>query len=277
MVSDGRWFLGPLGDLRELVCPEPDMTLNQVSYGGTFQGLSGARSRDFTGTKAEYEFELKWLDQVEYDWLNALDTRMVPGPLYLIDPFKKNRMSIQGCKMTRPLVQYPQMQYKLSADRPAELTLPIQSLNITSWASYADVINIQFDRGYVIPVNPLEWLTFSVYMKASAAATGRLYVDYLDRYGAVVSSYYETKSVVTGWQRNSMTRQMPSTAYAIRFYWQTALPRTELYFCAPQVESGTTVSEWEMGGGANTVIVESLETSSHIFPTRNTNLKLLEA
>ena len=60
------WYLGPLGDLRPLVCPEPDLSATQVRYGGLHQGLSGARTLDVTGHKAEYEFNTTGDDVTEF-------------------------------------------------------------------------------------------------------------------------------------------------------------------------------------------------------------------
>src|SRR5690606_40132859 len=72
---DRTWYLGPLGKLRGLVCPERGMSDTSTRYGGIHQGLTGARTMDITGHRREYEFEFVYMDKQDFAWLNALDRK----------------------------------------------------------------------------------------------------------------------------------------------------------------------------------------------------------
>src|SRR5690606_39453918 len=54
---------------------------------------------DVTGHRDEYELEFRFLDRDEFEWVELLHTRMVPGPHLMINPLKKNRLSWQASKL----------------------------------------------------------------------------------------------------------------------------------------------------------------------------------
>src|SRR5690606_23969820 len=99
---DKTWYLGPLGKLRGVVGPDAGTTATSTRYGGVHQGLTGARTMDITGHRREVEFQFTYLEKAEFEWLNALHARMVPGPLYLLDPRYRNRLSPQATSLRSP-------------------------------------------------------------------------------------------------------------------------------------------------------------------------------
>lgn len=281
MSSEATWYLGPLGDLRELVCPETDIEINPVRYGGIHQGLSGARTMDITGYRSEYTLEFKYLDQSEFLWLEALHARLVPGPFYLIDPLKKNRLTLQSSRLG--LTEYNNNGVDISApftrsrDWPTDLAVPGRSLVLASWGSSTTVT---FDQSKLVPLMSGEVLTASIYMKAAAVYSSvNLRISWYDADKNFLSNTDYPVSVGTSWARYWYTyNEKPSNAVAAKFSITLGTASTSVYLSAPQAEVGVNFpSSWDLGGAANQVLMDQIPTTSHRYPLRDASLTLLEA
>lgn len=299
-MNNATWYLGPLGDLRALPCPEPDITDTTVRYGGIHQGLSGARTVDVTGYRTEYGFEFEYLEPEEFRWLRAMHTRMVPGPYRLIDPRYKNRLSPQSTAMwqvaaTPDAVIPPGLGFFASSvvhrewvhDAPTEVPEAIRSLRISNYPTFPNALYFgRFDFGYGVPVHDGETITYSIYVR-SAAEDGedqpfQMVLDYYNRdLVQVGGTGWQERVATPEWQRFTLTATMPTGIVAVvpalgfgTFSGETTHP---LHFAAPQLEAGDTATEWDLGGGSKTVHIASLETSSPRFPLTNCTLTLLEA
>ena len=299
-MNNTTWYLGPLGDLRALPCPEPGITDTTVRYGGIHQGLSGARTVDVTGYRTEYGFEFEYLEPEEFRWLRALHTRMVPGPYRLIDPRYRNRLSPQSTALwqvatTSDATIPPDLGFFASTvvhqewvhDAPAEVVEAVRSLRISNYTTSPDMLYFgRFDFGYGVPVHDGETITYSIYARSAAEDDEeqpfQMILDYFDRdLDHVGVSEWQERTATPEWQRFTLTVTVPTGTAAVvpalAFGSPTGETTHPLHFAAPQLEAGDTATEWDIGGGAKTVHISSLETSSPRFPLTNCSLTLLEA
>lgn len=276
----GEWYIGPPGDLKELECPEIGLVVTPVRYGGVHQALSGARTMDVTGTKQDISLSFTYLEEADYRWLEALQTRHIPGPHRLISPLKKNRLTVQaastnGTSSIRPGVKLSAGDWDWVNDWPTAAGYGMRAL---AWSGRTASSTAKFDSVQGTTIFPLEQFTGSVYIKGdSSIASGSLTVDYYDRYGVFLSSATpETASITTSWARYTITRTAPTNA-ATAVLGVTATATTTMRLAAAQFEAGGSVSAWDQGGGAPMVLVDQLPSTSPRFPIMNCTVTLLEA
>lgn len=276
----GEWYIGPAGDLRALVCPEINLAVSDVRYGGVHQAISGARIMDVTGTKQDISLAFTFLDETDYRWLQALQTRHIPGPHRLINPLRKNRLTVQAASINPTASNRPGV--KLSAgtwdwvnDWPTAAGFGMRAMR---WSGRTASSTLKFDAVQGTTIFPLEQITGSVYIKGdSAIASGSLTIDYYDRYGVFLSSATpEAASVTTSWARYTITRTAPTNA-ATAVLGVTATATTTMRLAAAQLEPGSSASAWDQGGGAPLVLVDQLPSTSPRFPLMNCSVTLLEA
>lgn len=281
-MQTATWYLGPLGNMRPLIVPEPDIEINETRYGGVHQGLSGARTMDITGYRADYSFEFRSLDRDEYVWYEALHTRLVPGPFYLINPLKLNRLTQQssrlqltehntsGLSFTSP--------YTVSRDWPSDIPIPGRSLVLQDWVGTTETIT--FDPTKHVPLMDDETLTASVYLKSDDEYQGvKIRISWFTEDKIFIENQEITVDLGPEWRRYWFTyHEAPVDARAALFSVVLQAADTAVYVAAPQLEAGVTwPSPWELGGGAPVVLLDQLPATSHRFPLRDVTLTLMEA
>lgn len=275
----GEWYIGPAGDLRQLVCPEINLAVSDVRYGGVHQAISGARIMDVTGTKQDISLAFTFLDETDYRWLQALQTRHIPGPHRLINPLRKNRLTVQAASANptasnRPGVKLSAGSWAWVNDWPTAAGYGMRSVE---WSGRTASSTLKFDSVQGTALFPLEQFTGSVYIKGSSSISANLTVDYYDRYGVFLSSATpEAASVTTSWARYTITRTAPTNA-ATAVLGVTATATTTMRLAAAQFEPGSSASAWDQGGGAPLVLVDQLPSTSPRFPLMNCSVTLLEA
>lgn len=275
----GEWYIGPPGDLKQLVCPEINLSVTDVRYGGVHQAISGARIMDVTGVKQDIALTFNFLDESDYRWLQALQTRHIPGPHRLISPLRKNRLTVQAASVNptasiRPGVKISAGAWAWVNDWPTAAGYGVRSIE---WSSRTASSTLKLDSVQGVPLFPLEQFTGSIYIKGSSSISASLTVDYYDRYGVFLSSATpESASVTTSWARYTITRTAPTNA-ATAVLGVTAVATTTMRVAAAQLESGSSVSAWDQGGGAPMVLVDQLPSVSPRFPLMNATVTLLEA
>lgn len=275
----GEWYLGPAGDLRALVCPERDVNVSEVRYGGVHQGLSGARTVDVTGVKFQVDFNFSYLTQADYLWLEALHLRHIPGPLYMINPLKKNLLTKES-SMCRSA--YARLNGIYSADYNNawqwENSFPSGPPGVRSVkriAVPASTVTLRFDDGYKTPVTVGTTYDFSAYMKSDSAKTVGFGIAWYDKNHAFLSQASSNKSVTTSWARYDYSATAPASAALAVPYW-TSTTNVSFTSTAAQFEVGSSPTSWEFGGGAMCVVVDQMPATSPRFPMRNASLTLLE-
>lgn len=276
MVS---WYLGPLGNLRELDTPEVSMAISDVRYGGVHQALSGARTMDTTGVKQDLSLTFRLLEEDDYRWLQALHSRHIPGPHRLINPLRKNRMSeyaasCNAVSSSRPGLRFSGGDWEWQNDWPSAAGYGTRSLR---WVARTASTIAAWDPDMHNPIFPLEEITGSVYVKGDSATAALLRLDYYDKDNVFLSSSTtEAAAVTTSWVRFSITRTAPVSACAARLVL-SAVATTTMNLAAAQLESGATATVWDQGGGAPAVLVDQLPSSSPRYPLMDCTITLLEA
>jgi hypothetical protein len=275
------WFLGPAGDMRSLICPEVDLDMSVERYGGVFQGLSGARSMTTTGLKQKFDLGIKYLDQDEYKWLEALHFRTFPGPYRLLNPFKKNLLS-PNASLVKTLGDNLTVQFTMGVSTPVvdwPSAAGAYANTATKWTNRSSGTGVfRLDNRFRVPVTAGSPWVASVYMKGSVALSGSWVIDWHDSTGAQISgSTTQVVSITTAWQRFSVTGTAPAGAVTAKPAFLTSATSPDVYFAAGQFEAGSTATSWELGGGAPVVLLDQLPTTSPRFPLRNVTLSLLEA
>lgn len=274
------WYLGPPGDLRPLPVPDKDVRMDLVRYGGVHQALSGARTMDVTGHRSEYEFAWSYLDLDEAAWLEALHLGMVPGPLWLLNPLRRNRLSAQASAVqpteAGSLGVDVDGLWEWAPDGPPGTTMAGRSLR---WTSYPVGAVLSFDPGAGTPVVPGEMITVSVYLRSDSPGPVELRVVYYDRDDVPQRQVVSDRPLSATWRRESLDSITPVPEGIVTARLQIAAPPTQAAFqiAGVQLESGAASTAWQVGGGAARVLVDQLTTSSPRYGYLDCSLTLLEA
>lgn len=273
------WYLGPPGNLRALVAPERDVQIKTVRYGGVHQGLSGSRTFDMLGMKTEVSMSFTLLEESDFQWLQALYSRHIPGPHRLISPLRKNRLSAQAASvnalpMVRQAIGLTSGSWEYVNSWPTAAGYGIRSLG---WQDdRVSGASLQFDPGTLTAIHPVETVTASVFLRGASAISMTMVIDWYDAYGvALSSSTTESASVTTSWQRFSMARTAPTGAALCRFSISSTAT-THVDVAAPQIEAGV-LTAWDQGGGDLLVLIDQMPSSSPRFPLMDCSIVLLEA
>lgn len=273
------WYLGPLGDLRALVCPEIDIDMTVERYGGSFQSLSGARRSDLTGLRQKFDFNFTYLDQDEFKWYEALYQRLIPGPFRLINPLKKNRLTPESSSGrwgggTAQGLTLTSGQATMVWDWPTAAGT-IGGVT-TKWSGRVANAVFRADYGKFTTMLPLETVTASVYLKATANLNYNLIIDWYDRLNHTTSSSIIVAAVTTSWQMFSVTATAPAGTMKAIFAGYSSNTAADVFLGPMQFEAGATATAWELGGGSPVVSVDQLPVTSPRFPYRNISMTLLE-
>lgn len=92
---DTQFYVGPLGDMLPLPGVESGVDTPLAVIGGTHTSLTGAYTRDVFGYKRSWTWTYPMLTDRQARHIEALQRNLVPGPLYLIDPRRRNRLPEQ--------------------------------------------------------------------------------------------------------------------------------------------------------------------------------------
>lgn len=276
MVS---WYLGPLGNLRELDTPEVGLTVMDVRYGGVHQALSGARTMDTTGVKQDLSLTFTYLTEADHRWLQALHSRHIPGPHRIINPLRRNRMSeyaasCNAISSSRPGLRFSGGDWEWVSDWPSAAGYGSRSLR---WTGRTASTIAAWDPDMHNPIFPLEQITGSVYVKGDIAISALLRFDYYDKDNVFLSSSTtEATAVTTSWARYTITRTAPVNACAARMVL-SAVATTSMNLAAAQLESGASATDWDLGGGAPAVLIDQMPATSPRYPLMDATITLLEA
>lgn len=282
-LQEKTWYFGWLGEMRPLLTPEVGLTNTDERYGGVHQALSGARTVDVTGLRRTYELDWNYLTDDEVAWLYAFYRKMIVQPAYIIDPMKKNLLSEQAslCKVHRNNDLGIQMGTLLVQeyrnDFPTGLPITGDRVPIIVSTNQGGFFRIDGSDTYV-PVFTGEPITFSIYMRVDSGTVNlSMILDVVDKYGAALPSFSQTKTVTTAWQRFSITLTPSGSQAGIRPAFVMNAGTINLRLAAPQVEYANAPTTWEMGGGKSKVMIEQITSESPRFPLNNISVTLLEA
>lgn len=272
------WYLGVPGDLRALFCPERDIDVTELRFGGVHQSLGGARTMDVTGIKQQYAFKWEYLEQSDYSWLRALHTRLIPGPHRLLDPMRLNRLSTGASKGDLMPVKYPFLSASAGVlSNYADYPTGVLGTRCVRWTDRTASSVLTWDLTKKTDIFPLETVTVSAYLKGESAVSVGMYVGWYDKDGVFLSSSTATShSVTTSWARYSATKTAPANA-VLAVMAITSAATTGIRIAAPQFESGSSMSAWEEGGANPIVLIDQLSTHTPRSPVFDCSLVLLES
>lgn len=280
---DPIFKLGPVGNLRDLFCPERNVEVSVTRYGGVHQNLSGARVMDITGFRQD--ITMKWDDLPDEDWrwLNALHQRQPsPGPFRLLNPLSKNRLTPDSsmCKIAagtrRGLLPSAGVMLP-SPDHPLALEGEYQMLS-SRWTNRLANIPARWDQSMNTTVFQGETITGSLYIKSTAAFGVTFGFDWFDFSGTQMSTVSNIlpSTVANDWTHFTFSPVVPAGAVTCRMYIYTSNTANDIYVAGAQIESGDTFTGWEMGGGAPVVLIDQFDDTSEMFGLHSVTLKLLE-
>lgn len=284
MQQEKIWYLGPLGDLRPLTCPNPNIQFSETRYGGVHQGLSGARTMDVTGHRRAFEFEWSYMEWDEWEWLNALHTRLIPGPHYLLNPLFSNRLSTRASTLTvspgmRNGVNIYGGSARMVRGWPDLITSP--GYQHLSWSGLTSGNYMRFDEGYKTPILANEVVTGSLWAKSSSTRTFDLILDYFDRDFNQLPGVFYRHTSTTEWTGVATWGDPPTAAVAVQMAIVAKDGDGSIDIAAPMITGGAqetpSLDAREQGGGASKVLVDQLGTSSPLYPLTDCSLTLLEA
>lgn len=281
------WYLGPAGDLRRLAPMELDVEMTKTRYGGVFQGITGARTVDVTGFRDDYGFKFENIDGDEYAWMEALHTRHIPGPFWLINPMRRNRLSTRATTLDRPVrtnhgVTVSSGTLAKVYDWPSAAGIGAMSLR---WAGHVANAYMNFDPDTRTPIFPGETITTSLWIKGAAATTAQIGGTWHLRDGTQTGTALAVNQLVTtAWTRISATGPAPDGALTFTA-GVVITDTTQVNVAAPQVEGPGNgdighpggLTAWEQGGAAPRVHVDQLTHTSHMYPNHSAELSLMEA
>lgn len=276
------WYLGPAGNLRALVCPERGISMNLIRYGGVHQGLSGARTMDVTGHKYEFGFQWNYMEYSEWLWLEALHTRYLPGPFWLVNPLKNNLLTRESAALklstnTTHGVEITSATSVASTDWPAGIGIATNSFAITGAGTGG---TMTLDEGLGFPAISGETYQVNLYVKNTVVAglttENTFAINWLDSAGAVIGTPTQVTLGQSGsWTQVSLSSTPP--AGAVTGFVKFLIKNGATYrMAAPMVNIGATTLAWEIGGGVSKVVVDQLSTSSKRFPLTDCTMTLLE-
>lgn len=278
------WLFGPAGNLRPLPSPDLNVVDTVERFGGVHTGISGGRTVDTLGYKSRYEFELTFLDVEDYEWLEAVFTRQIPGNLYLINPLKTNLLSREAAS-SKPSGTITAGVYTVSGsaswirvvDGPVSWTQ-----RAAQWSGMAVDTRLHFDYQARIPVLDAEDMTFSVYVRSAEAVTVTGFSQ-PSLHGIWLGTRNYTSDVVLvpdTWTRIQLTTTGDvEVADEVHFgiqYEGGGTPNVAIQTTSAQVERGSVPTAPALGGGSHRVGIESMQTVSPYYPYQSVSLTLLE-
>jgi hypothetical protein len=237
---------------------------------------------DVTGHRTDYQFEFTWMESEEFEWIEALHSRLVPGPHYLLNPLKRNRLSLESSRMTvvrssrRSGVLSP-VQFTMDRDWPAQVPIRGRSVKVSG---LTDVGWMEFDMARPIPLLTNEKIVPSVWVKSNTDQQIRLRLAWWDADSVYSGTDIWVNIAVPAnkWYRIWMTDVIVPDGVAactmsVFIYDKTSTVKV----CAPQLETGDAPTPWQLGGAASKVLIDQLQATSPRYPYMNGTLTLLEA
>lgn len=286
-MATPEWLFGPAGGLRPLPAPDLNVDNTVERLGGIHTGISGGRTVDTLGFKSRYEFELTFLDLEQYEWLESVFTRQIPGNLYLVNPLKKNLLSREAAS-ARPSGTSTAGVYTTPGTGGVATWIRVTDGPITwtqraaRWTGMELNSRLHFDYAGRIPILDGEDITFSVYVRSNEAVTVAGYSQaYLNGQWLGTRDYTSDYELTPGtWTRVQITHTgNVSESEEINFgveYRGGGTNNRIIHAMGAQAEYNSEPTEPTLGGGSHRVAIEAMDVVSPYYPFQSVNLKLLE-
>lgn len=289
---DTGFYVGPLGNLQELpgVASQIDTPLSVI--GGTHTSLSGAFTRDRFGYKRSWTWTYPLLTDRQAQLVEALHRNLIPGPLYLLDPRRPNRLPEQiasgGSLLRTPTGFIPSntttcLWRPLTYPGATTSTLPPYPIlrGGLEWQLLAggaggtlELAGKALDGRHNTPVIPRETLEFSAWVTGLPAASVSATVTVYNASGTslATATAATVQLSLTTWRLVSVAFVCPDEAAYLRVQVNAAAgsPSGSIYVTAlqvaryhPEFVPGLTqhcdeadYGGWGLGGGAPQVVTD---------------------
>lgn len=273
--------IGPLGGFVDLPGVQTDKTVSAavVRHGGTHTSLNGGATVDTLGRKRTFGFEWEYLLAPEAAILDRLTWGQMPGPLRLLDPELRNRLSASasdfevtggGSATTIAITDPPAgvgVAYATSWARPTTAAATLQGPS--ALAERAPIL--AGETGWV-----------SVYVRSlTTSTTIRAGFIRHDNSGGSASTEGSNISLPSGaaWLRISLAWSHSGSYVSLvpQVTTPAAAAAATIQVTGWQVEQGPTVTDWQIGGGAPAVVVSNSSATYQAPGERKHSLDLVEA
>jgi len=307
MLDIPMFWLGPIGQMMPLACPEPGVSNGLKLKAASSTSLSARSTVTIQGYRREWGFQEAWLDHEDMAFLEAMFSSVIKPPYRILDPLKKNRFrpSVAACRQTSvwsggydswqiPVnngimevadADFPAVSYVSDGDlrevqyRPSS-ALVWHATNSGNMFLYPNGLpntdgTYKFSR--TDPVLPGETITVSFAVRLSAAGQGALSLATVSPTGTVGLAG-ATTFTNTAWGTTSFTYTVPSDGSVVGVfpYFTISSDTIDLFIGPGQMEEGSDVTSWEPGYGAPECYISNLNVQSPRFPLCTVDLTITE-
>jgi hypothetical protein len=273
------YLVTPGSLIRALPLPTGDVT-NPPDRGDTVTTLLSGRQavqRRATARRA-WNIPYDYLQARDADILNAFYLGMYgEGPFRFVDPDAVNMLpadvSVCGARTSAPIGWSGLSSSTIArstdvlppTDAPASGVLKVHHVATAS-------AGLLFDASLAAPLLPDEPTTVSVYVYSPTVGNVTINCRLRALNGTLLSTVPATQAAtVGGWRRFAVTRTAGGSGVFVSFDVTSSVP--DLYLAAGQLEYAPTASDWRIGGGVPSVLVNAppgrtvtkLGYSSHVF------------
>lgn len=232
---DTRFYVGPIGGLRPLPDTAEAVDTPLAVIGGTHTSLTGTRTRDTFGYKRSWVWSYGLLTDNQAKHIEALQRNIIPGPLYLLDPRRPNRLPEQiasGGSLLRTPAGFIPSNTSVCRWRPltgvpasAETLPPAPLLRgaldwqlLTNADAHLELAGGSADGRHDVPVRGGEALTASLWAAGTPGAPLGGTVSIFDTRGTEIDAaeFSSVQLSFTEWQRLLVSFVCPASAAYLR-------------------------------------------------------------
>lgn len=315
MLDIPMFWIGPLGGLMPIACPEPGLTNSLVFKAAENQALNGRITRDLQGVRREWSFTEAYLDPEDVAFFESLATHVIKPPFRIVDPLRKNRLLPSVASPSRASylsngydswyvyggstypdrsMDTPYVEYTTEGDQRTVRYRPSNCLRVRLNSDGSTV----FTNGMLRHWDSATPSNSEVYLDAIDPRGGGLIVNEGEQYvlsltvnvisGTVEAGVYgvdqsahlsSSTSVTlstTGWQTTSMDVIMPSSELGVTPYFRAVGGAAEFCVGYMQLEAGNVATSWEPGFGVPECDIVQFNLASPRYPLTTAQIKVKE-
>lgn len=302
MLSLPFYWLGPLGNLLPMACPDTGVSSSIELIGGKHQALTGRRTLDVMGYRRVWSFSEAYLDPADVSVLETFFLDAHSLPLRLIDPLIVNRARL-SLSQTSNFAGYTGAHAGVWAATLGSVTFPTGDYPSISFTSPGDArvmtyapnrtalwtvngAGILSPNGSIaaspIPAHQVdaarvgEQLTFSAYIKVTGTSTVALRLYGVTTALATGTSASSSASSSTSWTRIFVTYTVPAGSVGVVPAFISTGNGT-IRIAGGMINEGATALPWVRGGGSALVTLDEISGVSPRHPLVSVNLALSES
>lgn len=315
MLDIPMYWIGPLGGLMPIACPEPGLTNSLVFKAAENQALSGRITRDLQGVRREWSFTEAYLDPDDVAFFEALATHVVKPPFRIVDPLRKNRLRPSvaapsranhlsngydswwvygGITYSDRVTDTPYVEYITEGDQREVRYRPTDCLRVRLNSAGSTV----FSNGMLRNWDSSNPANSEVYVDTIDPRGGGIIVDGGEQYtltvtlklitGTIEAGVYAVDSTAhlgtptsvtvsnPGWQTITLDVVMPDADLGVTPYFTAVGADAEFCVGYMQLEAGAEATQWEPGFGVPECDIVQFSLSSQRYPLTTAQIKVKE-